>query len=455
MVPGPDERARVHDALIDLCFERGYRQIDLPALLRRAEVDERAFHRHFADLEDCFCAVYIEARDDLFDRVRGAIAGRPTWRDRIRATAYAFLRFLREDPRVAHLSVVEVRSAGERPQLLFAQAAEFLFDLIDEGREERDGPGTISRVTAVSIGGGIFNEIFTAVAHGAPLDEHVIPQLMYAAVLPYLGPEAALEELSIPPPPAPVAGARLRGSPGPPRGYPSTVPAQGSDGEGKARPELGPLPGGHHGLSPEQVAESQRERLLAAVAHVAAERGYRATTVTEIVKAASVSSRVFYEHFSSKEECFLAAFDAVLGHLQELIAAAVEPHSDWPQQVIATLRTALRFFTAESDLARLCLVETLTATPAIAIHFREAALTAIPLLEAGRAERTDSQTLPESTEDSILGGLITLASRSVLTEDPGSIEDLLPDLVEFVLTPYLGPEAAKQLAAEAATAPSS
>ena len=68
----------------------------------------------------------------------------------------------------------------------------------------------------------------------------------------------------------------------------------GGDGEGKDRGDLGPLPGGHHGLAAEQVAESQRERLLAAVATLVAERGYAGTTITEIAKTASVSNRVFY-----------------------------------------------------------------------------------------------------------------------------------------------------------------
>lgn len=213
--------------------------------------------------------------------------------------------------------------------------------------------------------------------------------------------------------------------------------------------ELGPLPGGHHGLSREQVADSQRERLLAALAHVVAARGYKGATITEIVKAASVSSKAFYENFDSKEACFLAAFDAVLAHMKELVGEAVAPYADWSQRVIAALRALLDFFESEPDLARLCLVEPVTATPAIAGHFREEVIACIPYLELGRAESTDAASLPESTEDSLLGGLVVLTSRSILAGD-GPLPGLLPDLVEFVLAPYLGPERAKALAREAA-----
>jgi AcrR family transcriptional regulator len=228
------------------------------------------------------------------------------------------------------------------------------------------------------------------------------------------------------------------------------VSAQRSQGKNGDSGELGPLPGGHHGLSREQVAESQRERLLAGVAHAVARHGYKGATVTEIVKAASVSSRAFYENFSSKEEVFLAAFDAVVAHLEELIAEATRPSPDWAHKVIAALRAGLRFFAAEPDLARLCLVEPVTATPAIAAHFSETLIAASAFLKPGRAERPDAETLPESTEDSLLGGLIVLTSRSILTGDPEALESVLPDLADFVLAPYLGARTAKTLAREAA-----
>jgi AcrR family transcriptional regulator len=197
------------------------------------------------------------------------------------------------------------------------------------------------------------------------------------------------------------------------------------------------------------VAESQRERLLAGMAHVVARDGYRAATITEIVKASSVSSRAFYECFESKEECFLASFDAVVAHLGDLLREAARTQADWPHRVIAALRAALDFFAAEPDLARLCLIEPITATPVIAARFREVVVGCIPLLALGRVERADAGALPESTEDSLLGGLVVLTSRSIFT-DEAPLASILPDLVEFVLSPYLGSAEAKKLARKVA-----
>jgi len=211
------------------------------------------------------------------------------------------------------------------------------------------------------------------------------------------------------------------------------------------------LPGGHHGLTREQILDSQRERLLAAVAQRVATRGYRATTITEIVKVASVSTRDFYEIFENKEECFLAALDVVRDHLVDLVDNAVAPESDWPNQVVGAIRVLLEFFAAEPDLARLCLVEAISATPVSALRFREAVLACVPGMELGRSELTDPDSLLPGTESSLIGGAISLAGRSILAGEPEKLPDLLPDLTAFILSPYLGPASAARFAARLRT----
>jgi len=212
--------------------------------------------------------------------------------------------------------------------------------------------------------------------------------------------------------------------------------------------ELGPLPAGHHGLSREQIVDSQRERLLAAIVGRVAADGYRGTTITEVVKAASVSTRDFYELFEGKEACFLDAFGVVRDHLEHLIATAADAEEDWPHRVIAGLRAGLGFFATEPALARFCLLEAVSATPQTAIHFREAVLAGVPALAEGRAELADRTSLLPDTEDAILGGLVSLATRQVIAGEAGKLPDLLPDCVNFALGPYLGAERAADLADE-------
>jgi AcrR family transcriptional regulator len=213
--------------------------------------------------------------------------------------------------------------------------------------------------------------------------------------------------------------------------------------------ELGPLPAGRHGYSREQVAHHQRERLIAGLAEAVAEKGYAAVTLSDIVRHAKVSRRVFYANFESKEQCFLAAFEVVVGHLRELVGAAVEGIDEWPRQAVAATRAVLGFLAAEPDLARLCLVESRGAGPAVAARFNEAVGEMAPLLAQGRAERPEGERLPDSTEDSTIGSLVSLAHRKVAAGEAEELEDLLPDCAELVLLPYLGPAEAARLARQA------
>jgi AcrR family transcriptional regulator len=215
-----------------------------------------------------------------------------------------------------------------------------------------------------------------------------------------------------------------------------------------AADELGPLPAGRHGYSREQVAHHQRERLIAGLAEAVAEKGYAAVTLSDIVKHAKVSRRVFYANFESKEQCFIAAFEVVLSHLHELVAEAVAGVEDWSRQAIAATRATLSFLASEPDLARLVLVESRSAGPAVSARFNEAVAEMAPLLQRGRAERPEAARLPDSTEDSTIGSLVSLAHRKVASGEAEQLEELLPDCAELVLLPYLGPAEAARLAGE-------
>lgn len=202
MVPLSEQEARrLREALLDLCSESGYRGLELRTLLDRAGVEEGEFLQLYPDLDTYFAAVLGEIYTEFFACAQEAVAGKTGWRDRMRATAYSLLRFFRRDERVARFAAVDAQEAGEPAQLLFLDTFNRLVDLIDEGSAEVSGRVSPSRATALGVGGVVFARIQEAVAESElGLGEEEIPELMYAAVFPYLGAEAAAEELRIPPP---------------------------------------------------------------------------------------------------------------------------------------------------------------------------------------------------------------------------------------------------------------
>jgi AcrR family transcriptional regulator len=198
--PPPPARDRLQQAMIDLSYERGVEEVTIEMICARAGAGRADFDSRFDDLEDCFHATYAAEFGRYRRLAEAARAGLESWRDRLRATAYALLGYLSEDERVTHFTVVEVRRGGERVQLLLAEGIEELIDLLDEGRAEPGAPASLTRATAESVAGGLFNQLYLAVAQGAPpLQSDVVPEAMYTAVLPYLGVAVAAEELELGP----------------------------------------------------------------------------------------------------------------------------------------------------------------------------------------------------------------------------------------------------------------
>ena len=219
--------------------------------------------------------------------------------------------------------------------------------------------------------------------------------------------------------------------------------------KGAAKSEAGDssrLPAGRHGLPREFIVQNQRERIITALVDTVAERGYNATTVAHITKAASVSRRTFYEHFADKEACFLAAYEMVADHIRDSMRVAAEAFDEWPQQVRAALATMLRFLAGEPELARLVMIEPVAAGGEIAARHRAAMQGFVEILKAGRPEHSGDRPLPEATEETVVGGILSLIVREISTGKAKDLEKLLPDLVELTLAPYLGGEQAERLA---------
>ncbi|HKZ13191.1 MAG TPA: TetR/AcrR family transcriptional regulator [Solirubrobacterales bacterium] len=204
------------------------------------------------------------------------------------------------------------------------------------------------------------------------------------------------------------------------------------------------MPRGRHGLPREAVADSQRARILAAMIAVVAARGYSETRVVDVIGAAGVSRKTFYELFDSKEDCFLAAYDILVGQVLEEAETgfALTPGAAWPERVESGLRAVLGHLAAHPEEARFALVEVLAAGPR-ALARRDAALRQFTgFIEAGRSESTVD--LPGSTAQTIAGGINELLYSEVLHGAAARLPARLPELVFLIVLPFLGPARAAE-----------
>ena len=206
-----------------------------------------------------------------------------------------------------------------------------------------------------------------------------------------------------------------------------------------------PLPGRQQ-LPREFIARHQRARIVSALAQETSEKGYRAVTVADIVKRAAIARNTFYENFKSKEDCFLAAQEFAMSEALERIVTAAGELEDWPQRVRAGLAAFLEYVAEEPALARTCMVESLTAGPEAVKHYERSQQAFVSLFRLGRAVSPHGKDLPETMEEAIIGGVFWIVYQRLTVAEASSVPELLPEVVEFALTPYLGAAAAREVA---------
>ena len=149
---------------------------------------------------------------------------------------------------------------------------------------------------------------------------------------------------------------------------------------------------GRHRLPRSVVERIQRDRLIDAMIAVAARLGYQDASVEKVITEAGVSRRTFYDLYSDREECFLAAYGDVASSLLVLTYDAHRQGSSPRERIERTLAAFFGFWADEPDAARACMVEVLAAGPAARAKRARALEALATLIEAdlGRLRGSDS-----------------------------------------------------------------
>jgi AcrR family transcriptional regulator len=195
------------------------------------------------------------------------------------------------------------------------------------------------------------------------------------------------------------------------------------------------LPRGRHAAPRAVVAESQRERLLVAMADATAAKGYANVAVADVIERAGVSRRSFYEHFANKEECFLAAYDAGVEVLLRAIGEAEEAAGGPLEGARAGTEVYLQLLADNPAFARTFLIEVLGAGPAAlerrdAVHQRFA--DRLAEAHAAIAEQLGQSASPPSPAifRAAVGAIHELVLDRLLKEGAEALPGLLDAILE-------------------------
>lgn len=206
----------------------------------------------------------------------------------------------------------------------------------------------------------------------------------------------------------------------------------------------GQLPSGRHGLSREAVLESQRQRLLDAMAALCAAEGYAEVSVAAVVDRAGVSRATFYELFRDKEECFVATMEEGLRRLMAAVMPSVYRgvQLEWPERVAVVIEALLNYLAADPDYSQTAMVEALAGGETAYERYAVGTRMLVTLLDEGRALVGNDTYLPPTTARAVLGAGETLVAGEMAAGRVDRVPDLLPDFLYIALLPYLGQEEA-------------
>lgn len=209
---------------------------------------------------------------------------------------------------------------------------------------------------------------------------------------------------------------------------------KGGTQERQARKQ--PAPSMRPALPREFIALHKQRRIMDALAELTAEQSYDSTKISDIVKRAGVARKTLYDNFEGKEEVFLAAFDSARDELlQRVEEGSAGAEEDWRQRIEGGLAAFLGFVAERPSLARMCMVEALSATPATTKRYEDTLET---FVELARRTLPRDERLPDTVAETLVGGVAWIVYQQIRRGEAERAEDLLPELTEFMTAPYLG-----------------
>ena len=190
------QRERLLEAAIRVVATKGYGAMTVSDLTGEAGVSRTTFYELFEDKETCFLAAYDNAVDVLVRRVTRAYEAERDWPDRAAAGLAALLETLADEPALARLSLVDVGNAGPAAQRRYRAAIQRLTPLFEEGRDfaprGRNLPANTSRMAIGAVTGLLADELVAGRAEQLP---GLLSDVLFATLVPYIGPDAAAREV--------------------------------------------------------------------------------------------------------------------------------------------------------------------------------------------------------------------------------------------------------------------
>jgi AcrR family transcriptional regulator len=194
MTASESRRQPILEAMIRVAGDKGYRATSVAAVVADAHTSRATFYKYFEDKHDCFLAAYDVAVERVLTAARAGCDREQPWQERALAGLAAVVDLFVDDPALARTAVVEGAAAGSEAQRRRLSAIASLADRLEGGYEGRGGPRLPANTALMAVSGVaglIFDELQAGRTGTLP---HLLPELEFAMLVPFVGPRAAVRE---------------------------------------------------------------------------------------------------------------------------------------------------------------------------------------------------------------------------------------------------------------------
>lgn len=406
------QKARLEGAMVEAVARNGFASTTLRELVTLAGVSKSTFYDHFENKQDCFLATFDEIVDQVSARVGEAYRQPGDFRERLVAGLRTFMRLAVDEPAAASLVAVESLTLGAAGVAHRDRASQGFELLIQQSFDHSPSEHKVSPLTVRAIVAGIRGVAYRHLRGGrGPELPNLVEELADWA-LNYQQEEGEAVRRA--------AEAAAGPAPAPPPRPPNEESLPGWDEPPDSRESRARL--------------SQRERIIRAAAHVVVENGYHGLSIPAISGAAGVSNQTFYEHFDSKLEAFLAAFEAVAGEALAVTAAALTAEGNRIEAIGVGIRALLEHIAANEFFARLAFFELPTAGP-VALDRADAMLDSFTAFLGPEGPSEISKPPSRTLMAAIPSGLWAAIQHEIHEGRLETLPEIAPELTRIALVP--------------------
>lgn len=406
------QRIRMHGAMVEAVAANGYERTSVREIIALAGVSRRSFYEHFANKQECLLATFDVIACSAMRRAGEAyLASDGALERRLRAALAEFARAIATNRKAAELVIVETQTVGI-PGLLrlrraTARCERVLYESFDSARDASSLPLPVVR----GIAGGLHAAMSMCVHEKGRIAPSELTEEMVGWTLRFQTPGCArMSEL--------IAGRAARS-----------------------------IRSGHSRSCQEGTSVSradERERLMDNALRLATVEGIHELSAARIADEANISIEAFFEHFASKDDCYLAALDMLAGELLRVADDEGLSSADWPRAVRRAIGELMRYLADRPHYARTIAAEAFAAGPEAVRRNEQLSRSLATLLTDGAPGEP-----PGVLTVAGVGGAIWNTVRCQLASGRLQMLPALSDYLAYVvLAPFIGADAAVEVVSE-------